>query len=117
MNAMEKLTVIGKYTNLRCLKGIILLPVDYKTQNNAWTNAEIFILWFHHVLVHSVEEHFEKKGMSQNSRTVHLLGNYHVHTPDKELIDGIMEPFVDLQLWFQIKVSVFCVFSVLYIHL
>jgi hypothetical protein len=72
-------------------------------------DAEIFILWFHHVFVLSVKEHFKKKGMPENSRIVHLLDNYHVHHPAKELINGIMEPFVDFQLWFQIKVFAFCV--------
>lgn len=70
-------------------------------------DAEIFVLWFHHAFILSVKEHLQKKDMPENSRTVHLLDNYHVHPPTKELINGIMEPFVDFQLWFQIKVLCF----------
>jgi hypothetical protein len=86
-NTKAKLTVIRKYTNFRCLKGTVHLPVDYKAQSNAWMDAEIFILWFHHAFVLGVKEHLQKKGMLENSRTVHLLDNYHVHPPTKELIN------------------------------
>jgi hypothetical protein len=41
----RKLMVIGKSQNLRCFKGVITLPVDYKANKSAWMTADIFKDW------------------------------------------------------------------------
>lgn len=83
-----KLTVIGKYTKPRCLKGIPYLPVHYKSQTNAWMDSEIFVWWFHNVFVPSVKEHLRKKGMSDDDKIVLLLDNCRAHPPGHELVNG-----------------------------
>lgn len=49
------LLLIGKSKNPRCFKNV-KIPLTYKSQKNAWMNADLFVEWFQHTFVPEVKQ-------------------------------------------------------------
>jgi hypothetical protein len=75
------LLFIGKAANPRCFKHVnkAALPVVYKSQRNAWSDAAIFTDWFDCHFIPSVKTHMIKKGLAP--KALLLIDNAPAH-PD-----------------------------------
>ncbi|XP_029648022.1 jerky protein homolog [Octopus sinensis] len=81
-----KLLVIGKLNRPKSLKGIMNLPVSYKTQKNAWMDKELFQNWFTHEFVPAVRLNLHDMGKPANTKCVLLLYNSKCHPLESKLV-------------------------------
>lgn len=80
-----KLLVIGKSKSPRALKGMVNLPVDYKSQKNAWMSKMLFKDWFFKEFVPAVRKNKAELGKA-DSKCILLLDNCTAHPEETELV-------------------------------
>lgn len=71
-----KLFVIGKAKKPRCFKGIKSLPVDYRSNKNAWMTSSLFSEWL---------LNFDRKMKIENRKVLLFIDNCTAHNHDIEL--------------------------------
>jgi hypothetical protein len=88
------LLVIGKSRRPRALKNVTSLPVQYKSQTNAWMDRSIFLDWFHCSFVPAVKKHLSQFQNHRNSKCLLLLDNCKAHPPINEMVSKCGNIFV-----------------------
>uniref|UniRef100_A0A3B3SSQ9 HTH CENPB-type domain-containing protein n=1 Tax=Paramormyrops kingsleyae TaxID=1676925 RepID=A0A3B3SSQ9_9TELE len=71
-----KMTVIGKFKNPRCFKGVCNLPVLYYAQRKAWMDTDIFYKWL---------RQFDEKYHCQGRKVLLFVDNVSSHKEELQL--------------------------------
>lgn len=83
------LLLIGKSKNPRCFKNV-KIPLTYKSQKNAWMNADLFVEWFQHTFVPEVKQF--QQNIGKEGKVLLLLDNAPSH-PSAETLNAINDKF------------------------
>ncbi|KAL4126596.1 hypothetical protein QTP88_010808 [Uroleucon formosanum] len=83
------LLLIGKSKNPRCFKNV-KIPLTYKSQKNAWMNADLFVEWFQHTFVPEVKPF--QQNIGKEGKVLLLLSNAPSH-PSTETLNAINDKF------------------------
>jgi len=70
------LLLIGKSKNPCCFKNV-KIPLTYKSQKNAWMNADLFVKWFQHTFVLKVKQF--QQNIGKEVKVLLLLDNTPSH--------------------------------------
>ncbi|XP_054281171.1 jerky protein homolog-like [Macrosteles quadrilineatus] len=82
------LLIIGKSKNPRCFKGIVKLPLTYKSQKNSWMDTSIFVEWYDTVFIPEVKKQHIATGSSGNVLLIIDNAPSHPSSMDLDREDG-----------------------------